>query len=112
MSMSDKYVVVTAISSHRVRYVIPADKLQEISPNDVPLLDDKTLKEWACDSVVMEEVEEFSQDWMGEYISDVTVEPEEVILNRFDEENKYLASWSKEQKLEWIERQAKKVKSK
>ena len=114
MSMSDtdndnRYVVVTAISSHRMRYAIPVERLQSLSETtDVPL-DDKTLKEWALDNVTMEYIEGFSQEWMGEYTSDVTIENRETILNRFDEENEYLKGWSTDYKLKWIDNTSKKI---
>jgi hypothetical protein len=105
----ERYVVVTAISSHRMRYVIPVERLQSLrETTDVPL-DDKTLKEWALDSVTMEEVNEFSQEWMGEYTSDVTIENRETILNRFDEENDYLKGWSTDYKINWIDNTSKKI---
>lgn len=92
--MSNKYYVVTAISQYRMRYVIPV--------NDIRDEDGKVEPGWALDSVSMEEVEEFSQEHLGEVILDVLEEDEETVLTRFDKENEYLSSWSKEHKLKHI----------
>ena len=99
--MSDeRYVVVTAVSQFRQRYVIPASELQQMSP-DVKLLP-QTLVDYANDSVTCEDVKEFSQQWMGETIVDTFIVDEPRILHMFDRDNDYLKSWSTEKKLEWI----------
>lgn len=90
----NKYYVVTAITQYRMRYVIPADDLMDE--------DGHVNKDWAMDSVVMEEVEEFSQEHIGETIIDVIVEDENTILTRFDEENAYLKDWTQEHKVRYI----------
>lgn len=90
-----KYYVVTAISQYRMRYVIPVEDLRDEDGN---VSDD-----WAMDSVTMEEVEEFSQEHLGEVVLDVVEEDEEQILARFDKENDYLKDWSTEQKLKHIQ---------
>ena len=95
--MSDeKYVVVTAISQFKIRYVVPMSELQKENP-DTPV--DPL---WALDGVTCNDYEEFSQDWLGEVITDWQVENEEQVLERFDRENDYLTGWTKEKKLEWI----------
>lgn len=94
MTTTNKYYVVTAISQYRMRYVIPVEDLRDEDGNVQP--------GWALDSVTMEEVEEFSQEHLGEVLLDVLEEDEEQILARFDKENEYLSSWSKEQKLKYI----------
>jgi hypothetical protein len=71
--MSNKYVLVTAISTHRMRYCIPLDELQKL--NEEQPVDPK----WALDCVVMNEIEEFSQDHLGEQIVDYDVLTEEEI---------------------------------
>ena len=91
------YVVVTAISSHRVRYVMHRDDLQKLNPS-VPV----NAIEWANDTVNMNECEEFSQEYMGEYIADTTTMNEDEILELFDKDNDYLRGWSKDYKVEWI----------
>ena len=91
------YVVVTAISSYRMRYVMHRDDLQKKNtekPVDVI--------EWANDTVNMNECEEFSQKHMGEYIVDTVEMNEEDMLELFDKDNDYLSDWSKDQKIEWV----------
>lgn len=90
----NKYYVVTALSQHRIRYVVPVEDLKDENGNVKP--------GWACDSVIMHEVEEFSQEHLGEVLIDVLEENEEEVLARFDEENNYLKSWPKDQKIKHI----------
>ena len=91
------YVVVTAISSHRVRYVMHRDDLQKLNP-----LDTVNAIEWANDTVIAEECEEFSQEHMGEYIVDTVEMNEEDMLALFDKDNGYLREWPKDQKVAWV----------
>jgi hypothetical protein len=99
--MSNKdYVVVTAISSYRVRYVMHRDDLQKLNP-----LDPVNVIEWANDTVTNEECEEFSQEHMGEYIVDTVEMNEEDMLTLFDKDNNYLREWTKDQKIAWIRKQ-------
>ena len=89
-----KYVIVTTISTHRMRYAIPVSDMDT---------DDPTKQiEWAKDSVTCEEVEEFSQEWLGELISDADIVAEWEMLEWFDTDNDYLKDWSKEQKLNYV----------
>ena len=93
--MSDeRYVVVTAVSQFRVRYVIPASELETDDP--------KKLIEYANDSVTVEEVNEFSQTHLGDTIVDTFILDEERMLQLHDRDNGYLADWPKEKKLERI----------
>ena len=95
--MSKDYVVVTCISSHRVRYVMHRDDLQKLNTeNPVNAI------EWANDTVNMNECEEFSQKHMGEYIIDTVEMNEKDMLELFDKDNDYLSGWTKDQKLEWV----------
>lgn len=91
---TNKYYVVTAISQYRMRYVVPVEELMDEDGN--------VSKTWAMDSVVMEEVEEFSQEYIGETVIDVIEEDEEAILARFDDENSYLSGWTQEHKVKYI----------
>ena len=96
--MTDKdYVVVTAISSYRVRYVMHRDDLQKSNP-DLPV----DSVEWANDTVSSEECEEFSQEYMGEYIVDTVEMNEDDMLDLFDKDNDYLSEWTKDQKIELV----------
>lgn len=96
----ERYVVVTTTSTHRMRYCVPWSELQKMTPN-VGLTYDKAIT-WAKDSVTIEEVKEFSQDWLGEQIVDAFILDEERVLQLFDRDNDYLKNWPKEQKLEYV----------
>jgi hypothetical protein len=98
--MTDKdYVVVTAISSHRVRYVMHRDDLQKLNPD---LSVDSI--QWANDTVSADECNEFSQEYMGEYIVDTVEMNEADMLDLFDKDNDYLIEWTKDQKIELVRR--------
>lgn len=94
-----KYAIVTAISSHRLRYVIPVDELQKLN-TDVPVEGHET--EWAMDCVTCEKVKQFSQMHIGEQIIDAQIFDEESMLILFDADNDYLSEWPREKKLKWI----------
>ena len=94
-----KYVIVTAISSYRMRYCIPVDELQQLN-TDVPIEGHEI--EWAEDCVTCGEVEEFSQKHIGETIIDSEIITEEEMLNKFDSDNDYLKDWSKEKKIQHV----------
>ena len=94
--MKDRYVVVTAVSTFRERYVVPVDELQALNP-DMPV-DPK----WALDLVTCEEVEEFSQLHIGEQIVDMAEKTEDEVLELFDKDNDYLKEWDKDQKIKHI----------
>jgi hypothetical protein len=91
-----KYYVVTTISQHRNRYVIPVDSLQKENP------DSQVSVEWAEDEVICDDAEEFSQVWLGETIIDSTEIDEEQALQMFDRENEHLQTWSRDQKLKYM----------
>jgi len=93
---NEKYVVMTTVSSFRIRYVVPMSQLSKLN-EELPV-DPK----WALDGVTCEDYKEFSQEHIGETIADWTIENEEQILQRFDRENDYLAEWTKKQKLDMI----------
>ena len=97
MMNNKDYVVVTAISSFRVRYVMHRDDLQKLNP-DLPV----DSVEWANDTVSSEECEEFSQKHMGEYIVDTVEMNEDDMLDLFDKDNECLSEWTKDQKIELV----------
>lgn len=115
--MSKKYAVVTAVSTFRMRYVIPVDDLKALNPA-FESFDDKTALEWAQDSVTCEEVVDFSQVHLGEHIVDTGILTEEEILELFDTDNDYIKDWDREKKLNhinkwkdpWAEKEKKKKK--
>lgn len=94
--MSEKYVVVTTVQTFRHRYVVPMSEVQKMNE------DYEAKPEWVLDAVTMDEVKEFSQEHLGEQISDMFTMSEEEVLELFDKDNKYLSGWTKEKKLEWI----------
>jgi|694.fasta_scaffold141717_3 hypothetical protein len=96
----ERYVVVTATSTFRQRYCIPISELQKLNTDVV--LDEKMAIVWAGDSVVMEEVNEFSQKWLGETIVDTMVLDEKQTLDLFNSDNDYLTTWSNEEKIEFL----------
>jgi hypothetical protein len=98
MSIKDKYVVVDAIATYRMRYVVSMEELQKEN------LDMIVDPEWALDAVTCEDVEEFSQKYLGEQILEHYVVEEDAILDIFDRDNDYLKEWTREQKLEHIKR--------
>ena len=87
------YVVVTCISSYRMRYVMHKDDLPKLHGTAI---------EWAEDTVTQDKCEEFSQKHMGEYITDTTTMNEDEMLELFDKDNDYLREWSKDYKVAWI----------
>jgi hypothetical protein len=74
--------------------------LQKLNTDVV--LDEKMAIVWAGDSVVMEEVNEFSQKWLGETIVDTMVLDEKQTLDLFNSDNDYLTTWSNEEKIEFL----------
>ena len=95
--MSKDYVAVTCISSYRMRYVMHKDDLQKLNT-------EKQVNgiEWANDTVINDKCEEFSQEYMGEYIIDTDEMNEEDMLELFDRDNTYLGKWSKDQKIAMV----------
>ena len=88
-SMKDTdYVVVTAISSYRMRYVMHRDDLPTTSDNGLVSIIDR-----ANNVVAKEECEEFSQAHIGEYIVDTVEMNEAEMLALFDKDNDYLRDW-------------------
>ena len=101
MNENKDYVVVTAISMYRMRYVMHKNDLTISSPGiKTTLTGNTTAIEIAKDAVTMNECEEFSQEHVGEYIIDTDEISEEKMLELFDKENDYLSSWTKKQKLD------------
>jgi hypothetical protein len=94
-----KYVIVTAISSYRMRYCIPVDELQKLN-TEVPVEGHEI--EWANDCVTCNEIKEFSQKHVGESIIDTEILTEEQMLEKFDTDNDYLAGWTREKKIQYV----------
>jgi len=94
------YIVVTCISTHRMRYVMHKDDLRKLNKDVTPT--DKDLVDWALDTVTLEECEEFSQLHLGEQIVDHYECTEEEMLGFFDRDNDYLKGWSTDYKIEHV----------
>lgn len=98
-----KYVKVECVSTFRQTYMIPWDGLQETNP-DVEL-NDKLALEWASDTVVSEECNEFSQKYLGEQINSIDIINEDQMIASFDKDNPALISeWSRERKIAYVEK--------
>ena len=89
VEMEKELVMVECISTFRMRYVV-----------EVP----KGKKEWAMDTVVCNEAEEFSQEHLGEQIVSHRVIDEAEYLRMFDEDNAYLKQWDNETKFKYVHR--------
>jgi hypothetical protein len=85
--MKTEMVLVECVSTFRMRYVV-----------EVPI----GKKEWAMDTVVMNEAEEFSQEHLGEQIVSHRVIDETEYLRIFNEDNAYLSKWSDEEKMKFV----------
>jgi hypothetical protein len=78
-----EFVIVEALHQYRMRYVV-----------EVPI----GKKDWATDTVIMQEAKEFSQESMGEMIISSRVIKEDEILKLCDEDNDYVKTWNDEHK--------------
>jgi len=79
------WVLIETISTFRHRYVVeaPADHT-----------------EYAMDTVVCDEANEFSQEWLGEQIVSHRIVSKKEALRICDQDNDYLSRWSEEQKMD------------
>jgi len=94
------YVVVTAVSMFRTRYVLHKDDLEQVAEEHLDWCED--LIECARDIVSSEECEEFSQEYMGKYIVDQMELNEDDMLELFDKDNDYLSEFTTDEKTKWI----------
>lgn len=95
--MSKDYVVVTAISQFRMRYVMHKDDLQKLNTEA-----EVNPIEWAEDTVSCDEVDDFSQEHLGQHIVDSRMIDEDEMLEIFDRDNEYLKGWSRDYKIKWV----------
>jgi hypothetical protein len=93
---NELYVVTTVVSTHRMRYAIPISAMSE--EGDMPLPTDQAIN-YIQDSVTMEEVEEFSQHWMGESIVDTFVLDKERVLNLYNRDNPHMVEIMTDQQI-------------
>jgi hypothetical protein len=94
--MARRYVILTAISTFKIRYAIPEEALSADT--------DQRLIDKATDAVIAEKVEEFSQEWLGETVIDERICTEGEMLEIFDRENGYLRGWTREEKVDYVRR--------
>jgi hypothetical protein len=86
-----QWVLVDTVSTFRVRYMV-----------EVPAGIDnygRNKKDWALDTVTMEEAKEFSQEHVGEQVISHRVVTREEAMQLCDEDNKYCNGWTTEQKI-------------
>lgn len=83
LTKKKKLFVVDTVVTYRMRYVLEDD-----------------CAEYAMDTVTMQEAVEFSQQCLGEQISDVREVTEDEVIALCDKDNEYLKSWSRDMKLE------------
>jgi hypothetical protein len=86
-----QYVVVTTIQTFKHTYIIPASACST---------EDPTIG--AKDEVTMEAVREAGQQWLGEQIISADILPLSKALEIFDRESPYLAGWTHDQKVNFI----------
>ena len=89
--MANRYVMLTAITTFKIRYAIPEEALTG-----------QGLIDRATDAVIAEKVEEFSQEWLGETVIDERICDEEEMLEIFDRENDYLKGWTRQEKIDYV----------
>lgn len=94
-----KFVLVETISQYRMRYVIEVP--DDHNDGEYPC----TAKQWAEDSVTMDDMKEFSQHWLGEVISSSREISRDEVLELVNEDNGYCNGeygepWSDEQKID------------
>jgi isopentenyldiphosphate isomerase len=85
MSKETELVLVETVSMFRMRYMV-----------EVP----KGKSEWALDTVVMQEAKEFSQKHLDETIVSHRVVSKKEALELCDQDNDYLTTWSKTEKVD------------
>lgn len=91
MSKDTQWVLVEAVSMFRMRYMV-----------EVPVGTDdfgKDKKDWALDTVTMNDAKEFSQEHLGETIVSHRVVSKKEALALCDIDNAYTKSWDKETKI-------------
>jgi hypothetical protein len=91
-----KFVLVETLIQYRMRYVIEVP--DDHNEGEFPC----TAIQWAEDTVTMEEMKEFSQKWIGETILSSREIYKKEIIPLCDEDNNYLKSWTKEQKMNLV----------
>jgi hypothetical protein len=95
--MSEKYAVVRTVATFYHTYAIPMSQLQEMNT------DAEVDPKWLQDMIVMQEMEELGQEFLGEQITNnLEVVEEDQMIKIFDNVNDYLKGWTREQKIAHI----------
>ena len=89
-----KFVLVDCISQYRMRYII------EVPDNHNEQEDPCSAEQWALDTVTSEEMQEFSQLYLGETIVSSREITKEEIVPLCDIDNEYCKSWDDDKKVE------------
>lgn len=93
--MSKRYAVITTVSMFKVRYVVDEDKVHAFD-NKAPI-DDQKLLDWSEKSVMEDELDDFSQIFLGETVLERNIMEEEEVIELFYRDNKHAADWDTEQ---------------
>lgn len=91
-----KYAVVRTISTFYHEFAVPLDELQKLNA------DADASSEWLADMVVMGEVEEIGQQYLGEQVISHDVVPEDIALKMLDAISPYLSGWTEQQKIDYM----------
>lgn len=86
-----QYVIVTTIQTFKHKYAIPVSDCRTEDP-----------RIGAMDEVTMQSVREMGQEWLVETIVDAQTVPLSVALDQFDSLSPYLADWSHDQKVQFL----------
>jgi len=89
-----KFVLVDCISQYRMRYII------EVPDNHNEQEYPCSAEQWALDTVTAEEMQEFSQLYLGETIVSSREITKEEIVPLCDIDNEYCKSWDDDKKVE------------
>lgn len=88
-----KYVTVTTVSFYHHRYVVTLDEFEKINNGNIFDLSEQCMNG---------DIQEFSQNFVSESVLAHEVINEDKMLDYFDNENQYLTTWSKDQKINYV----------
>lgn len=94
--MSNEYVIITMLTHFKSKFAIPRAEFEALNLSEP--LDQSDLLTLINNTPV----KEFSQTHLGDVVGDVSLYTEEDVLTIFDVDNQYLSGWTKEKKLDWI----------
>ena len=94
--MSEKYVLVEATATFKMKYAIPVDDINPHGSSDEDLI------KYAEHLVSSEKVNDLTQEYMGDTITASGIVTSDTAVNIYDEHVQFASSRTKEQKLELI----------